>query len=326
MDWLSGLLEFTPIEGHVDFRCLLGAPWEVRHDRAPASDIPYHVLLRGSAILEDGEGPPQPLRAGDIVLFPRGAAHRLHDGSGAPARPPRDRQAGGVLVKDSTEGGEPDFDMLCGRFVVRSGHDRLLRDHLPATLVVRTHGQGSAPRDASPLTGLIGLMRAASLEEALGGRAYLNALSAALFALVLRFASAGGQAPHGLLALASQPRLRPALTAMVFEPGKPWTLPELASLCNMSRATFARQFQDSMGQSAADMLAGIRMARAARLLSEAALSTGAVADAVGYQSEAAFQRAFKQRTGMTPARWRAVHRPAAGPEPDGAEPLNHRSA
>jgi AraC family transcriptional regulator, activator of mtrCDE len=72
----------------------------------------------------------------------------------------------------------------------------------------------------------------------------------------------------------------------------------------VSRATLARQFQDKLGQSASDLLTEIRMALAASELKRPSVSTAAVAHAVGYQSEPAFQRAFKSRMGMTPAQWR----------------------
>jgi AraC family transcriptional activator of mtrCDE len=90
----------------------------------------------------------------------------------------------------------------------------------------------------------------------------------------------------------------------------------------MSRATLARQFQEKLGRSASDLLTGIRMALAANELKKPSMSTGAVAETVGYQSEAAFQRAFKSHMGVTPAKWRkaltasaldlpAMRRPAA---------------
>jgi AraC-like DNA-binding protein len=94
------------------------------------------------------------------------------------------------------------------------------------------------------------------------------------------------------------------LTPHFGDPSRPWTLPELARLCHLSRATFARQFQERLGRSASDLLTDIRMTMAANELRKSSLSTGAVADMVGYRSEAAFQRAFKQRMGVTPAQWR----------------------
>jgi AraC family transcriptional activator of mtrCDE len=72
----------------------------------------------------------------------------------------------------------------------------------------------------------------------------------ALFAVALRLASEVTAPPDGLLALAGNPRLVPALTALFNEPARAWTLPELAQRCNMSRATFIRHFQERLGRSA----------------------------------------------------------------------------
>jgi AraC family transcriptional activator of mtrCDE len=152
-------------------------------------------------------------------------------------------------------------------------------------------------------------MRSESADDHLGGRAMLNALSTAMFTLVLRLASETDDAPRGLLALAGHPRLAPAVAALFNEPARPWSLPDLARLCNISRATLARQFQEKLGRSPSDLLTDIRMTLAANELKRSSLSTGAVAEAVGYQSEAAFQRAFKSHMGITPAQWRKTQEP-----------------
>jgi AraC family transcriptional activator of mtrCDE len=74
-----------------------------------------------------------------------------------------------------------------------------------------------------------------------------------MFTLVLRVASETDSAPLGLLALAGHPRLAPAIASLFNEPARPWSLPELAQLCNMSRATLARQFKEKLGRSASDL-------------------------------------------------------------------------
>src|SRR5260370_40606524 len=97
-------------------------------------------------------------------------------------------------------------------------------------------------------------MRSEAAGEPLGGRAILNAWWRAMFALTFRLASEATEPPTGLLALVGHPRLAPALATMFNEPARRWSLPELARLCRMSRATFVRHFQDSLGRSANDLL------------------------------------------------------------------------
>lgn len=304
IDWLSRLLNMIPVSGRLEIRCAYGAPWRVGYEPSPPGELPYHVIVGGSAILEAPGEPVRPLQAGDIVILPHGAPHVLHDGSGVPPGPATKRPGLNLTITENGGNGER-LDMLCGRFIVERPHDKLLREYLPPLLVVPAgrEAASSSPTGAQ-LAGLVTMMRAEAGNENIGGNAMLNALSAALFTLTLRFASESAQTPSGLLALAGNPRLASALSALFQEPEKPWTLPELAALCNMSRATFARHFQESMGRSASDMLTDIRMTLAANALRKPSASVYAVSEAVGYQSEAAFQRAFKQHMGMTPARWK----------------------
>jgi AraC family transcriptional activator of mtrCDE len=308
MDWLSHLLVMMPVTGRLDLRCLYGAPWRIDQAGADAGAMAYHAVLAGSVVLEDPQGrAPHRLAAGDILLLPSGTAHSLHDGSGAPPVPAYNRLGVNLVFSENAGTGER-LDMLCGHFLTSLQHNRLLRAYLPPLLIVRGHSTAGQTAAGAQVSSLVALMRAESDKESLGGRAMLNAFSSALFTLTLRLASEAAEVPAGLLALAGHPRLAPALTAMFQEPAHPWTLPELARLCHMSRATLARHFQESLGRSAADLLLDIRMILAANELKKPMRSTAAVAEIAGYQSEAAFQRVFKQHMGTTPAQWRRAAR------------------
>ena len=316
-DWLSQLFEMVTVRGRLDLRCNYGAPWRIDQGPGQANEIPYHVVAGGSAVLEDlGGGRPLQLNVGDVLLLSGNPRHVMHDGSGARPVPARNNQKPNLVISENAGTGER-LDLLCGHFAVAPPHDRVLRNYLPSRLVVRASDDTDTgrPKTASQLAGLIALMRRESEPGHLGGRAMLNALSTAMFALVLRLASETNAAPAGLLALAGHPRLAPALAALFNQPARPWSLPELARLCNMSRATLARQFQQTLGRSANDLLTDIRMTIAANELKKPSISTGAVAEAVGYQSEAAFQRAFKSHMGITPAQWRKQISNAAEAKP-----------
>ncbi|MCA6106227.1 AraC family transcriptional regulator [Bradyrhizobium cenepequi] len=306
MDWLSRLFEMMPVRGRLDLRCSYGAPWRIDQGPGEPNEIPYHAVVGGSALLEDpAGGRPLHLEAGDILLLPGNPRHVMHDGSGARPKPARNRQQLNLVISKNTGRGER-LDLLCGHFAIAPPHDRLLRSYLPSRLVVHAGARARQKDTGAQLAGLVALMRNESADDHLGGRAMLNALSTAMFALVLRLASEITDAPRSLLALAGHPRLAPALAALFNEPARAWSLPELAELCNMSRATLARQFQDKLGRSASELLTDIRMTLAANELRKSSLSTGAMAEAVGYQSEAAFQRAFKSHMGFTPAQWRKM--------------------
>ncbi|BDC45181.1 AraC family transcriptional regulator [Paraburkholderia terrae] len=312
VDWLSHLLQMITIAGQLEVRCAYGSPWQVAWGKSAAHEIPYHIVLKGRAIIEDPEvGTAKELVGGDIVLVTRGSAHVLHDGSGHAPGPTYNRQVSAGWTLSQNYGDVEDLDMLCGRFFIGSPHDRLIRDYLPTNLVVRA-AAGSAEQGhvsaSNNLASLVALMREESASDKPGGLAILNALSSALFTLTLRAASESEQAPAGLLALAGHPRLAPAISAMFTDPARPWNVPDLAGLCGMSRATFMRHFQDKLGRSATEMLTDIRMSRAANALKKPATSTEAVAESVGYRSVAAFRRAFTDKIGMTPGQWRSQAR------------------
>lgn len=307
IDWLSRLFDIIPVSGRAEHRCFFAAPWRLDNAVSEPGEIPYHVVLGGSAVLEGGGGEPsRTLKAGDILLLTRGPAHVLHDGSGKASTAIR-QTAGATITIDENDGDGERLDMLCGRFIVSAAHERLIHDYLPPRLVVSAaefSAEAARPGARANLANLVGLMRAESAAENLGGRAMLSALSTALFTLALRLASEEHDAPVGLLALAGHPRLAGTLAAIFNDPGHPWTLPELAGLCGMSRATFIRQVQQSLGRSAVELLTDVRMTAAANALGQTSTPVAAIGEDVGYQSEAAFQRAFKQHMGVTPAQYR----------------------
>jgi AraC family transcriptional regulator, activator of mtrCDE len=313
VDWLSHLLQMITITGRLEVRCTYGAPWRVAWAESAANEIPYHVVLKGRAVVENPEtGTARELVGGDIVLMPHGSAHVLHDSSGRAPGPTYEREGSAGLTLSEDDGTGDHLDMLCGRFFIAPPHDRLIRNY-PIVIHGPYHqicGQGEKgiASASNQHASFVGLMREESTSDKVGGYAILNALSSALFTLVLREASESEQAPAGLLALAGHPRLAPAISAMFSDPARPWSLPDLAGLCSMSRATFMRHFQDTLGRSAIDLLTDIRISLAANELKNSTMSTEAVAESVGYQSVSSFRRLFADRMGMTAGEWRRVAR------------------
>lgn len=313
MDLLSNLLSLTPVTGHLDVRCHFGAPWRIDQPTSSLQEIQYHVLLQGVATVESEGGLLLQMSAGDIVLFPPGDAHVLHDGSGQPPIEVNTHSGSGIVVfSNRSVAGAETVDILCGRFLIPHLSHLLLRDYLPRLLHVRSAGL-EPNRDKSleaqvagtRLARLIELMREEALGQEPASESLINYLSGALFGLALRYASRSHEPPRGLLTLAQRPRMQPALCAIFERPEAPWTLPRLAALCSMSRATFVRHFDDAVGRSAIDFLTDVRMTVAGRMLVESVLSMAQIGESVGYQSPAAFQRAFKKHVGITPAQWRS---------------------
>jgi AraC family transcriptional activator of mtrCDE len=294
MDTLSHLLTLYPVRTALDVRCHYGAPWVLDQPASPDGVAPYHLIARGSALVDGADG--LELQAGDIIVFPHGGAHRLYIGDAAQASPVH-KQAG-QLRFESNGGDGPATDILCGEFRFDPDGGGLLAA-LPAMLVVRTADQP----DAQALRHLIGILQAEAETPRAGSAAVLRQLSSALFALLIRAWLEQALAVPGVFAVMAERRLQAALNGMLSAPEKAWSLKQLATVCHMSRATFARLFKQAAGATPADVLTQLRMAQAARLL-DTGKQAGDVAESVGYQSEAAFNRAFKRRYGVGPGAWR----------------------
>src|SRR6476620_11491282 len=192
--------EMMPVRGRLDLRCSYGAPWRIEQGPGEVNEIPYHAVLAGSAVLDDpAGGRPLLLAAGDILLLPRNPRHVMHDGSGAAPLKARNRASLNFTISENP-GSDARLDLLCGHFAIAPPHDRLLRSYLPPRLVVHAGAHAGHKETAAQLAGLVSLMRGESADDRLGGRAMLNALSTAMFALVMRLASATEDAPRGILA------------------------------------------------------------------------------------------------------------------------------
>jgi AraC family transcriptional activator of mtrCDE len=312
MDTLSQLLTLYPAQAALDMRCEFGAPWVLDHPGAVPAIVPYHLIVAGSCLLDVGTRKNIELACGDVILFPGGAPHRLHTprGAGKPSAA-RPAQADSALILLVNDGAGARTDILCGQFEFAPGGAGELLSSMPDLVHVRSAGGAGL----AVLEQLIAILRSETATVRPGARAVIAQLASALFALVMRAWIAQGAAGGSLFALLAEPRLQGALHAMLDAPERPWDVASLAAACHMSRATFARVFQQVARTTPGQLLTRTRMARAALLLQSGRLPIGDVAERVGYQSEAAFGRVFKRQFGVGPGSYR---RGGAGvPSPGG---------
>lgn len=302
MDALSHLLALHPLRTAVEVRCHFAAPWVIDHAAVEPGVAPYHLIIDGQAWLEAGRGEPLALQAGDIVVFPHGVAHRIRTDHAELAKPHIVASAG-HMKQSTNEGDGPAAEVLCGQFEFGAAGSRVLLNALPGLIHVRT----AEREDFAGLRSLVAMLRSESANLRPGAAAVLAQLSSALFALVIRAWLEQAEERPGLFALLAERRLQAALQAMLAEPGADWSLEKLAALCHMSRATFARMFGRIAGSTPAAVLLNIRMAQAAALLALGQAS-GEVGMAVGYQSEAAFNRVFKRHFQQAPGAFRRQRR------------------
>jgi AraC family transcriptional activator of mtrCDE len=220
---------------------------------------------------------PVRLAAGDLVLFPSGAAHML---SGSP---------------DGQTAPEARFtSMLCGEFEFATGKRNPIVEALPQCFVVHEQESGMQCRQ------LAQLMLHEARSKSFGSGAILDKMADTLFVMAVRHYIEHAPERRGLLAALCDPRLVRALEAMHSHPEKDWTVAALADAAHMSRTSFANHFATVLGTGPIEYLTQWRMSEARRLLSDPRTSVAAVADQLGYKTEAAFRRAFKRVTGIGP--------------------------
>ena len=298
MDSLSTLVASMGLRGRVDLLCRFAGQWSAEHEALPLGHVPYHVVLAGSGVLEVGRS-RRPMAAGDLVMFPHGAAHTMRHVDGAIVIYPQTRWPLGQVTAVTSEAPASEFDVLCGTFELGHRHAMLLQA-LPEVVHLSTRGDD----DFTGLHALMNMMRHESVRDLPGGSVVIGELSVALFTMVVRTLMARGDLRHGLLGLLVDPRMSPALAAVIASPAEPWTLERLAGVSGMSRASFARHFAQLSERTPLEVVTGLRMDLAARLLRERRQPIERVGEACGYTSRAAFGQAFKRTHGVSPAAYR----------------------
>ena len=314
MDALSPLIATLAPRGRLDLRCLFGQAWEAPHQAVGPWRAPYHIVLRGGCELWLPQSRQAiALRQGALLVLPRGAAHTLRV-AGAPQPL---RQQKGALLEIKTNVARVDqaeVDILCGEFEFAGRRRSALLEALPEALLVEFGGRP----EFAWLEGLVRLMQQEVERQQPGAAAIVAELSGTLFTLAVRAhlesqSLLGQPQLGGVLGVMAAPRLAPALQAMLERPDRAWTVESLARRCNRSRASFAREFRQRAGTGPMELLTTLRMEQAAQLLARGGRDTGSVGEAVGYRSEAAFNRAFGRYAGVTPGRYRRQTSEPASP-------------
>ncbi len=284
-DPLSVLLEKLALTAEVYVNGGFCGTWAV--DTAGSRRIPFHLISEGDAWLHFEDQKPTPLGAGDLVVFPSDAHHII---SNSKRRPGKSR----VNAPMSNDGATT--HMTCGFFEFKNKIAYPLLDALPPVV----HLNALAGDDTQRLSHLVRMMQAELLASKAGCYAVVNQLAYLLFVEVLRHEVARGELASGLLLALFDSRVGKALSAIHREPAKNWTLNTLADIALMSRSGFSEQFNQVAGMSPMKYLTLWRMTEAHRLLSTTELSTAQIAEMSGYETEAAFRKAFKNSQGVAP--------------------------
>jgi AraC family transcriptional activator of mtrCDE len=298
-DLLSSVLSTYRLRASVYAHPRLCGVWQI--GATGPKRATFHLVGEGRCWLHLRDGAaPQALEGGDLVVFPHDAWHML---AGTP-------ELHGDDDRLEMDGEGPFTTLVCGYFEFMEGDKNPILDALPEVIVVRQ-------QDAGRHLELIGRLLMEEAETAgPGSRTVLDKLADALFVMVVRHYINRSSDQRGLLAALADPRLRRALAVMHLESAKGWTLAALAQEAGMSCASFAQRFAEMVGTTPIDYLTRWRMIQAELLLRNPQVSVASAAERAGYETEAAFRKAFKRVHGVGPGAIRRWFRQKVG----GADP------
>ncbi len=266
--------------------------WAV--DTSGSRRIPFHLIGRGEAWLHVDGQPTQLLSSGDLVMFPRDSQHVIANAS---ELPPSELINAAVTVDQG-----PVTNMVCGFFEFKNKSAWPLLDSLAPVIVIDLSDMSMS----STIRGLIDLMVAELNRREPGFYAVINQLAYLLFVQVLRQQIEQGKVDSGLLAALFDSKISKALSAIHNHPAQRWTLESLAAEAAMGRSSFARHFNELTGMPPMQYLTAWRMQEAKTLLTTTTLSLSHIAEQCGYESEAAFRKAFKKTVGTPPGQVRRL--------------------
>lgn len=316
MDALSDVLRLVRLSGAVFLDAEFTAPWcvgepagvEVCIEHMPQAQhvVIYHLVTEGRCEVALNDTAPRVANAGDLIIIPTGEAHGL----GSDLSRPRVDGAHLVIQRSPDEalqvrhgGGGDVTRLVCGYLACDSALFNTLLATLPRMMVINMRDDPGGQW----LTSSIRFSLAECSAPKAGAGTVLAKLSELMFVEAIRRHIEHLPAEQqGWLAGLRDRFVGKALALMHSKPSHAWTVDDLASSVGLSRSALADRFTALIGQPPMQYLARWRLQLAADLLRNSRRAIAAIAAEVGYDSEAAFSRAFKREMGTPPAAWRRV--------------------
>jgi len=318
MDALSDVLKSVRLEGAMYVNAEFTAPWCVTaaygldgvRRLLPSAErvVFFHFLTEGTCkvrLIADGQ--TETLVKGDLVLLSQDSAHLLgSDFHIAPVDGSIQSMPKAVRIANLSHGGGGAVTrFVCGYIACSRSVCRLLFDALPSMLRVSL---GESPA-STMLRDLINIGVRESAAARPGAESLLAKLSELMFVEAMRhYIASLPPDGKGWLAGVRDPQIGKALALLHGEPTRGWTVDELGRAVALSRSTLSERFTELVGEPPMQYLTRWRLALAAQSLRTGAEAITRVAEHAGYESEAAFSRAFKREFGLPPATWRRAER------------------
>ncbi|WP_284314012.1 AraC family transcriptional regulator [Labrys miyagiensis] len=329
-DALSNLLRtvrltgatFFEIEGHDPWAVCSPAPSSILPKILPGADhlISYHVVTAGRCFARIVGAEAIPLEAGEVVVFTKSDPHIMSSHPDLRADPPTAdvldiATAGRMPFYINCAGGSStSVRLVCGYLACDALPFNPLLEALPPAIKA-----GDAKGDGGWLGQFIKLAVSEVAEKRAGSETVLTKLSELMFVDVLRrYVASLPPQQTGWLAGLRDAHLSKALALIHDRPANNWTVEALAKEAALSRTVLAERFTKIVGMPPMHYLARWRMQIASELLSTGTGNLANIAAEIGYESEAAFSRAFKKMIGVPPSAWRLGVRATSGSGNDAA--------
>ena len=310
---LAEMLRALRLTGSVFLNARFSAPFGVLSpkqydERTPMAHLRhisiFHLIADGACTVEIANGERRTVSAGDILLLPFADAHKFWNGDFVDmAFGPDLMRPGpvkGMWTVDHGGGGEA-TRMVCGYIESSEFLFAPVFRSLPPLLVDRTGDDKVSALITSTVKEILGLADTAVP----GSELMLGRMMESLFVeVVRRYADRLPASAKGWFAALNDPIVGRALQLVHGDPARRWTLDDLAREAGSSRTVLAERFSAVLSQAPIEYVTSWRMQLAADRIRNSKDSLAAIAADVGYESEAAFNRAFKRVTGVTPGRWR----------------------
>jgi len=305
VDPLGEALHSLRMSGTFYCRSELTAPWGMELPAMPGC-LMFHVVTDGECWVESPEVGRRKLRSGDFALIPHGHGHQLKSGPKAGVVDlfdlPRQKVSPRYELMSLGGGGKP-CRLICGAVCVDDPAASGLIEALPEVMVMRTDSPGN-----EWLIGMIRLMMAEAREMRAGGDTVITRVSDILVVQAIRhWLEHDPLARTGWLGALRDGRIGRAISLIHRHPTRPWSVRALAESVGLSRSAFASRFMELVGETPMRYVRQWRFRVAMNWLRETDIPLSEMAEQLDYQSEAAFNRAFKSFTGKTPG---AVRREA----------------
>jgi AraC-like DNA-binding protein len=313
-DTLSDILRIIRFSGAIDLRTEFSAPWII--ETLPWSDfagaiqphtkniVPFHIIAKGNCWVQANDGIRKALSQGDIIIFPHGDSHIL--GDRLDQKPVLVNQLLPVPPWNEPPilkygGGGEVTQLVCGFLQCEEPLLHPFLKTLPSLMHIRGFAESTTP--------LLELGVRYIIQETAcfrpGSACLLTRLVELMFIEILR--NSMQHLPNqqvGWLSALNDPIIGQALESIHADPAHPWTVSELANKIGISRSALAARFTQFVGQPPMKYLTYWRLQLASRQLQYSDNSIAKIAIQTGYESEAAFNRAFKRHIGVPPGVWR----------------------